>query len=76
MSCPYFKEGYFGICVAPEAIHVPAITEMETFCFKEHYEDCPNFSGIEKFGDAEVASQTSRESTSPYRAKTHLHFAW
>ncbi len=43
MSCPYFKEGYFGICVAPDAIHVPNIAEMEAFCFRVTYECCPNF---------------------------------
>ncbi len=46
MSCPYFKEGYFGICVAPDAIHVPTIAEMETYCFKVGYEICPNLVGI------------------------------
>lgn len=71
MSCPYFKEGYFGICVAPEAIHVPAITEMETFCFKDHYHACPSLSGLNKSGGEEKVSQASREGTSP-----HLHFAW
>lgn len=76
MSCPYFKEGYFGICVAPEAIHVPAIAEMESFCFKEHYAACPSFSVDEKSGDAEDISHMSREGKSPYRAKADLHFAW
>ena len=42
MSCPYFKEGYFGICVAPDAIHVPSIDEMERLCFRSWYEICPN----------------------------------
>ncbi len=44
MSCPYFKEGYFGICVAPDAIHVPGIDEMERFCFRSSYGNCPNIS--------------------------------
>jgi len=44
MSCPYFKEGYFGICVAPDAIHVPGIDEMERFCFREGYGNCPNIA--------------------------------
>jgi len=43
VSCPYFKEGYFGICVAPDAIHVPSIGEIETFCFRVFYESCPKF---------------------------------
>lgn len=41
MSCPYFREGYFGICVAPDAIHVPGIDEMERFCFRSWYGNCP-----------------------------------
>jgi hypothetical protein len=52
MSCPYFREGYFGICVAPDAIHVPSITEMETLCFKARYAACPNFTDIIFFPDA------------------------
>ncbi len=44
MSCPYFKEGYFGICVAPDAIHVPGIDEMERFCFRSWYSNCPNIT--------------------------------
>ena len=44
MSCPYFKEGYFGICVAPDAIHVPSIKEMEKFCFRSWFRVCPNIS--------------------------------
>lgn len=76
MSCPYFKEGYFGICVAPEAIHVPAIAEMETFCFKEYYEACPSYSGTEKIQDAEMTSRSDQE-TSPLRQiRANLHFAW
>jgi hypothetical protein len=47
MSCPYFKEGYFGICVAPDAIHVPSIAEMEKFCFRARYESCPSFTHME-----------------------------
>jgi hypothetical protein len=43
MSCPYFKEATFGICVAPDAIHVPSILEMEKFCFRMSHENCPNF---------------------------------
>lgn len=44
MSCPYFKEGYFGICVAPNAVHVPSIEEMEKFCFRSWHRVCPNIS--------------------------------
>jgi hypothetical protein len=61
MSCPYFKEGYFGICVAPDAIHVPGIAEMESFCFRPYYEACPNFSVVETFGDIQRISRASEE---------------
>lgn len=44
MSCPYFKEGYFGIYVAPGAIHVPSIEEMERFCFRSWYRICQNIA--------------------------------
>ena len=76
MSCPYFKEGYFGICVAPEAIHVPAIAEMETFCCKEYYEACPSFSDAEKIEGVEIASQMDGESSPPPKGGLNLHFAW
>jgi hypothetical protein len=46
MSCPYFKEGYLGICVAPDAIHVPSIDEMERLCFRSWYRTCPNIASL------------------------------
>lgn len=46
MSCPYFKESYFGICVAQDAIHVPSIDEMERFCFRAWYSTCPNITHL------------------------------
>jgi hypothetical protein len=57
MSCPYFKEGYFGICVAPDAIHVPNIAEMESFCFKEYYTSCPSFSVAGESKDEDMVSR-------------------
>ena len=44
MSCPFIRDGYFGICVAPDAIHVISIDEMERFCFKPWYSICPNIT--------------------------------
>jgi hypothetical protein len=44
MACHYFKKGYFGICTASALSHVPSITEMENFCFKEYYRICPIFA--------------------------------
>ncbi len=75
MSCPYFKEGYFGICVAPEAIHVPGIAEMESFCFREHYELCPSFSDVRNIERAGMTYQTNEESKSGHQTTTHLHLA-
>ncbi len=43
VSCPFFKEGYFGICVASDTVRVPGISEMENFCFKASYKSCPSF---------------------------------
>ncbi len=56
MSCPHFREGYFGICVAPNAVHVPSIAEMEKFCFRVRYENCPNLVCIEGLKDTEMIS--------------------
>ena len=44
MSCPYFKEGYIGVCIASELRYVPSIVRMEQYCFKEHYRFCPNLN--------------------------------
>jgi hypothetical protein len=60
MSCPYFKEGSFGLCDAPAAIHVPSIAEMETYCFKARYRDCPMFTDITCI-ETSQALRTSRD---------------
>ena len=57
MRCAYFNEGYFGVCDAPNSIHVPAIAEMETFCFKAYYESCPNFEVVEEHRDTDMVSR-------------------
>lgn len=44
MDCPYFRASYFGICVAPNSVHVPSIDEMERLCFRSSYINCPNLS--------------------------------
>ncbi len=44
MSCPYYKEGYFGVCTASESTHVPNIEKMETYCFSECYRLCPDLA--------------------------------
>ena len=59
MSCPYFKEGYFAVCDASNSIHVPTIAEMETFCFKANYENCPNFD-LEDISDPKDTDMFSR----------------
>ncbi|HAM50268.1 MAG TPA: hypothetical protein DCP92_06080 [Nitrospiraceae bacterium] len=44
MSCPYFKKGYFGVCIASESRYIPNIVKMESYCFKEHYRLCPHLA--------------------------------
>jgi hypothetical protein len=44
MSCPYFKEGYVGVCVASESMYVPSINKLETNCFSEEYRCCTNLA--------------------------------
>jgi hypothetical protein len=64
MNCPYFKEGYFGICDAPDAIHVPTIMELESFCFRDHYDACPHLSGVNKSEGSETARLMSNRTYS------------
>jgi hypothetical protein len=35
MSCQYFNEDYLGFCSATDFLHVPGISELEKFCFKD-----------------------------------------
>ncbi len=58
MNCPYFRESYFGICVAPDSVHVPSIDEMERLCFRSSYITCPNIASAKDSGDS-VASFTA-----------------
>jgi len=44
MSCLYFKDSHFAICVAFESIYVPNIKRMETYCFSDEYRLCPNLA--------------------------------
>jgi len=44
MSCPYFKEGYIGVCIAFELMYIPSIARMETYCFNEDYRLCPSLT--------------------------------
>ena len=43
MSCPYFKDHYFGFCTRSSSPHVPSIAEMEEHCFTESFSLCPIF---------------------------------
>lgn len=76
MNCPYFREGYFGICVAPDSVHVPAISEMESYCFRTHYGTCPHFSSDDMSGDNNSFSRVNDTSGSLSETKAGLHFAW
>jgi hypothetical protein len=51
MNCPYFRESYFGICVAPDSVHVPSIDEMERLCFRSSYVTCPNIASATDAGN-------------------------
>ncbi len=73
MSCPYFKQGYFGVCVAPEAIHVPDIGEMQSFCCRPYYQACPSFSDAEQGDDAGEVPHAEGNLTQRESTKTHLH---
>jgi hypothetical protein len=59
MSCPYFKESYFAICVVPNAIHIPTIDEMERLCFRSSYRNCPNIARMEDPETSEEECSTS-----------------
>ncbi|MDA8434195.1 MAG: hypothetical protein M0Z60_14720 [Nitrospiraceae bacterium] len=64
MSCPYFREGYFGICVAPDAVHVPNIQELESFCFRTWYTRCPSLAGPGEFMHEEAVRPSGADNTS------------
>ncbi len=64
MSCPYFKEGYFGICVAPDAVHVPNIRELERYCFRPWFRRCPSLAGSGESMDEETMLRTAANAAS------------
>jgi hypothetical protein len=43
MSCPFLKREYVGACAAGESPHVPSIAELERYCFRAEFGDCPHF---------------------------------
>jgi len=43
MSCPYFKDHYFGFCTRSNSSYVPSIAEMEDYCFTDGFTSCPIF---------------------------------
>jgi len=45
MICLYFKEDYAIYCSAKVFTHVPGISEMERFCFKD-FSVCPIFNEL------------------------------
>ncbi len=46
MTCHYFKEDYAIFCSAKVFAHVPGISEMEQFCFKD-FSVCPIFNKLQ-----------------------------
>jgi hypothetical protein len=65
MSCPYFREGYFGICVAPDAVHVPNLEELESFCFRPWFRHCPSLASS---GDVTGGKPILRQAGDPESA--------
>jgi len=61
MSCPYFKEGYFGVCIAFEMMYTPSIDRMETYCFTEQYRPCPSLDSYMPGPSGERARTASQE---------------
>ena len=61
MSCPYFREGYVGVCVAFELMYVPSIARLETYCFNEHYRLCPSLATYMPGPSGERALTASKE---------------
>lgn len=57
MSCPFFKEGYFGICAASEYTYIPSIARIETWCFNRDHASCPNVISY-KIRTVRVKAQT------------------
>lgn len=43
MSCPLFKQEYVGACAACESPHIPSIAELERYCFRADFGNCPLF---------------------------------
>jgi hypothetical protein len=44
MSCPFLKQEYVGACAAGDSPHVPSIAELERYCFRAEFGDCPLFA--------------------------------
>jgi hypothetical protein len=61
MSCPYFREGYVGVCIAFELIFIPSIARMETYCFNEHYGLCPSLASYMSEPSEESNLKASKE---------------
>ncbi len=46
MTCHYFREDYAIYCSAKVFVHVPGVSEMECFCFKD-FSVCPVFNELQ-----------------------------
>ncbi len=49
MACTHYKKGYFGVCCAFKPHRVASIAQMEQYCFKDNFVECPHF-GDSVFG--------------------------
>ncbi len=43
MHCPFFKDGYFGMCDAVEFLHVPGIDQLGSYCVRSEHILCPHY---------------------------------
>ena len=59
MSCPFFKEGYVGVCIASETLYTPSIARMETYCFEEDYGLCPNIASRGSVAGTKTGTQNT-----------------
>jgi len=57
MGCPYYEVGYIGTCGASEAVYVPTIERMETYCFRKTYRLCPTLSEFLYENDLAIANR-------------------
>jgi hypothetical protein len=41
MACPWFEVKSIGVCMASKFPYDPGLTELERFCFRDDFANCP-----------------------------------